>query len=96
MYLCLRMLNFECTYLCSYLLFTLPFQNPFFLFLVLVLLLLLSLPLLLFLLLLLASQLLTFYHKRDSEARKDNILQYDQLLTFLFQECFNGGALQDR
>ena len=91
------MLNFEYTYSCSYLLFTLPFQNPFFLFLVLVLLLLLlPLPLLFYLLLLLVSQLLTFYHKRDSEVRKDRILQYNQLLTFLIQECFNGGALHDR
>ncbi len=28
--------------------------------------------------------------------REVSILQYNQLLTFLIQECFNGGALHDR
>jgi hypothetical protein len=51
---------------------------------------LLILFLFLILFLLLVPQLLNLYHKRDSEVRKDWILQYNQLPTFLFQECFNG------
>ena len=82
MYICINVCNlFEYIYISSYPLITLPFQNPFFVISCFSL---------------FCFTIVNLYHNRDSEMREASILQYNQLLTFLIQECFNGGALHDR